>query len=100
MVAGFADGVLRLLGVFSYGVEVMQAVKPHVRSVVSIVLGPNLLVSASTDGTAFLFRLMYEESRLLLEPLGYCSTQSAATCLAWGPDFSFLVNFTFFLKSV
>lgn len=98
MVTGFSDGVLRILSHSNQKLEVVEAFKPHAMSICDVVIGGDLLLTASEDATIFLFRI---RKGFELSAIGFCELESSPSCLCWNSGASFLVmlrNFSNFKK--
>ena len=86
VVSGFADGVVRTAVRCADGWKLACAVKPHTKAVRALALSPDCatLATAGADGTIFFLKLSGKPA--VLTPLGFMSTPSAPTALAWSAD--------------
>ncbi|KAI8930033.1 WD40-repeat-containing domain protein [Entophlyctis helioformis] len=99
IVAGFTDGVLRIVSFTSVGMVLQHVFKPHVEPITAIAISADgrLMVTGSDDKTIFLFSvaskqsseglpLPFARSTVKITPLGFISVQGAVSKIAISPD--------------
>eukprot|EP00002_Diphylleia_rotans_P014287 TRINITY_DN2784_c0_g1_i6.p1 TRINITY_DN2784_c0_g1~~TRINITY_DN2784_c0_g1_i6.p1 ORF type:complete len:1834 (-),score=489.32 TRINITY_DN2784_c0_g1_i6:186-5687(-) len=88
VVAGFGDGVVRVLCFVDESFTMTDVFKPHTSAVNHISFSPSgrLFATASDDHTIFLF-----EVDATYSPIGFISIQSTVKYMGWHPDSSKLL---------
>lgn len=85
MIAGFSDGVIRVI---SYAIEqfqLVQVIKSHCKGITKISINPkgNVFVSASEDSSIFIHQITHDDEFIKLIPIGYVMMPSIVTCITW-----------------
>lgn len=95
MIAGFSDGVLRILHTSiqeedesqhtEKPIALVQVSKPHTEAITQILLNKrgNVLVTGSTDATVFVFKVSKSGEYVHLDPIGFIILPSAVVFLSW-----------------
>ncbi|KAI8897709.1 WD40-repeat-containing domain protein, partial [Globomyces pollinis-pini] len=99
VIAGFQDGVLRVISIIPNGFVLQFVVKPHKAAINNIVLNHdgNRLITASEDRTLFLFSikikkdshgkpLAFTKANTGFQPIGFITLESPIRSLSFGLD--------------
>ena len=93
IVAGFDDGVVRILLRCSDGFKVIDCFKPHSKKVTVVRFSPdgNVLATGSSDGTVFFLAAKYPKSPpkapklpgVTLTPIGFAKAPGGVSAIQW-----------------
>ncbi|KNC50512.1 WD repeat domain 52 [Thecamonas trahens ATCC 50062] len=93
VVAGTTAGTVSLLQLCRGEFVRLAHAKPHTSAVTALAVapaGPQLLASASTDGSVFFFKL----SATGLDLIGFVTAPAPVTWMAWAPTAGYVVMYT------
>ncbi|KAL5033039.1 hypothetical protein BDV3_000061 [Batrachochytrium dendrobatidis] len=99
LIAGFADGVMRILSYTSFGIILQHVFKPHCAAItcISVSKDGSLIATGSNDKSVFLFRvdktaknnqeIPYSRSSVKITPLGVLSLPDQVVKVQIAPDY-------------
>ncbi|CAG2058060.1 unnamed protein product [Timema podura] len=101
IIAGFADGVIRVLVAslmerekfddagMDY-VSIIQVTKPHTKPITALSINPrgSILVCGSEDNTVFVYQILPKYEYVSLYPVGFVNVPSPVTHFNWKPTMS------------
>lgn len=87
IIAGFSDGIIRVISFYEEQLQLVQVVKCHCKAITKVSVNPkgNIFLSASDDSSIFIHQLSQEEEFVKLIPIGYIMIPSIVTCISWNP---------------
>jgi WD40 repeat protein len=98
LVAGFSDGVVRVVVVSleemkneqsskEECITLIQATKPHSKPITAMSMNDegNMLVTGSEDCTVFVYQITQSSKYISLLPIGFMTTPNVVTFLSWKP---------------
>lgn len=112
LVAGFSDGVVRVVVVSLEGMKtepsskeefitLIQATKPHSKAITAMSMNDegNVLVTGSEDCTVFVYQIVQSSRYISLVPIGFVTMPNVVTFLSWKPRAVGIIHAFFIIVS-